>query len=146
MPSGFPYFLQFKPEFCNMELMIWAIVSSRSCFCWLYRVSPSLAAKTINQSDFSIDHLVMSMYRVVSCGVRRGCLLWPVCCFDKTLLIFVLLHFVLQGQTCLSLQISLDFLLLHSNPLRWKRHHFFDASSRRSFRSSQNHLALVVRA
>ena len=25
----------------------WAIVSSRSCFCWLYRASPSLAAKTI---------------------------------------------------------------------------------------------------
>ena len=25
----------------------WAIVSSRSCFCWLYRASPSSAAKTI---------------------------------------------------------------------------------------------------
>ena len=28
--------------------MIWAtVVSSRSCFCWLYRASPSLAAKNI---------------------------------------------------------------------------------------------------
>ena len=27
--------------------MIWAIVSSWSCFCWLYRVSPSLAAKNV---------------------------------------------------------------------------------------------------
>ena len=27
--------------------MIWAAVSSRSCFCWLYRASPSLAAKNI---------------------------------------------------------------------------------------------------
>ena len=27
--------------------MIWAIVSSRSCFCWLYRASLSLAAKNI---------------------------------------------------------------------------------------------------
>ena len=27
--------------------MIWATVSSPSCFCWLYRVSPSLAAKNI---------------------------------------------------------------------------------------------------
>ena len=27
--------------------MIWATVISRSCFCWLYRVSPSLAAKNI---------------------------------------------------------------------------------------------------
>ena len=27
--------------------MIWATVSSRSCFCWLYRASPSLPAKNI---------------------------------------------------------------------------------------------------
>ena len=27
--------------------MMWATVSSRSCFCWLYRASPSLAAKNI---------------------------------------------------------------------------------------------------
>ena len=25
--------------------MVWATVSSRSCFCWLYRASPSLAAR-----------------------------------------------------------------------------------------------------
>ena len=43
----FPYFLQFKPEFCVKELIIWAIVSSRSYFFWLYRASPSLAAKNI---------------------------------------------------------------------------------------------------
>ena len=35
----------------------------------------------------------------------------------KTLLAFALLHFVLQGQICMLLQISLDFLLLHSSPL-----------------------------
>ena len=33
--SGFPYFLQLKPEFCNNELMIWATVSSRSCVFFL---------------------------------------------------------------------------------------------------------------
>ena len=27
--------------------MIWATISSQSCFCWLYRASPSLAAKHI---------------------------------------------------------------------------------------------------
>ena len=37
----FPHFPQFKPEFFNKEFMIWATVSSRSCFCWLYRASPS---------------------------------------------------------------------------------------------------------
>ena len=35
-----------------------------------------------------------------------------------------LLYFVLQGQTCLLLHVSLDFLFLHSNPLLWKRHVF----------------------
>ena len=34
-------------EFGNKEFMIWATVSFWSCFCWLYRVSPSLAAKNI---------------------------------------------------------------------------------------------------
>ena len=34
----------------------------------------------------------------------------------KTLLAFALLHFVLQGQTCLLLQVSLDYLLVHSSP------------------------------
>ena len=41
---NFFYILQFKPEFCN-EFMIWATVSSKFCFCWLYRASPFLAAK-----------------------------------------------------------------------------------------------------
>ena len=34
----------------------------------------------------------------------------------KTLLAFGMLHFVLQGQTCLLLQVFIGFLLLHSNP------------------------------
>ena len=38
--SGFAYFLQFKSEFGNKKFMIWATVSSWSCFCWLYRASP----------------------------------------------------------------------------------------------------------
>ena len=45
--SGFPYFLQFKSEFCNKEFMILAIVRSQSCFCWLYWASPTLTAKNI---------------------------------------------------------------------------------------------------
>ena len=38
------------PTFFNLSLnlaIIWATVSSGSCFCWLYRPSPSLAAKNI---------------------------------------------------------------------------------------------------
>ena len=41
--------------------------------------------KEYNQSDFSIDHLVMSMCRVISCVVGKGYLLWPVCFLDKTI-------------------------------------------------------------
>ena len=33
--GGFPYFLQIKSEFGNTDFIIWAIVSSQSCFCWL---------------------------------------------------------------------------------------------------------------
>ena len=123
LPSpGFPYFLQFKSEFGNKEFMIWVTVSSWSWFCWLYRASPSLAAKNIINL-ISIDHLVMSMCTVFSC-VGRGCLLWPVRSLGKTLLAFALLRLVLQGQTWLLLQVSLDFLLLHSSPLWWRGHLF----------------------
>ena len=43
-------------------------------------------------------------------------------CYDQCILLakllaFSLLHFVLQGQISLLLQVSLDFLLLHSSPL-----------------------------
>ena len=62
--------------------MIWATVSSWSCFCWLYRASP-FGCKEYNQSDFGVYHLVMSMCRVFSCVVGRGCLLWPVCFLVK---------------------------------------------------------------
>ena len=54
----------------------------------------------------------MSMCRIFSCVVGRGCLLWPVCSLGKTLLAFTLLHSVPQGQICLLLQVCLDFLLL----------------------------------
>ena len=63
----------------------------------------------------------MSMCRVFSCVVGKGCLLWPACSFVRTLLAFALLHFV-QGQTCLLFWLSLDFLLLHFNVLWWKGH------------------------
>ena len=104
--------------------MIWATVSCWSCFCWLYGAYPSSAANNIIYLIFSIDHLLISMCRVISCVVGRGRFLWPVCSLGKTLLAFTLLHFVLQGQICLLLQVSLDFLLLHSSSLWWKGHLF----------------------
>ena len=94
--------------------MIWATASSWSCFCWLYRASPSLAAKNIINL---ISVLTMFMCRDFSCVVERGCLLWPVHSLGKTLLAFALLHSVFQGQISLLLQVFLDFLLLYSSSL-----------------------------
>ena len=51
----------------------------------------------------------MSMCRVFSFVVGRECLLWPVCSLGKTLLAFVLLHSVLQGQICLLIRYFLTF-------------------------------------
>ena len=81
--------------------------------------------KEYTQSDSGINHLVMSMCRVISFVVGRGCLLWPGHSPGTTLFTFALLHFVFQGQICLLLQVSLDFLLLHSSPLWWKGHLFW---------------------
>ena len=114
--SGFLHFLQFQSEFGNKEFMIRATVSSWSCFCWLYRASPSLAAKIYDQSDFCMDHLWCS-YVAFSCVVGEGCLLWPVRSLGKTVLPFPLLNFVLQGKISPLLHKSLDFVLLHSSPL-----------------------------
>ena len=67
----------------------------------------------------------MSMCRVFSCVVGRGCLLWPVHFLGKTLLVFYLLHSIFQSQICLLLQVFLDFVLLHSSSLYWKGHCFW---------------------
>ena len=47
MVYWFSILFQYKSEFGNKEFMVWTTVSSQSCFCWLYRTSPSLAAKNI---------------------------------------------------------------------------------------------------
>ena len=100
--------------------MIWATVCSQSCFCWLYRASPSLAAKNVINLISVLTIWWCPRAECLLCCMEEG-----VCydqCVSKTLLAFVLLHFVPQGQICLLLQVSLDFLLLHSSFLQWKEH------------------------
>ena len=72
--------------------------------------------KEYNQSDFSIDHLVMSMCRVFSCVVGKGCLLCPVRSFGKTLLALPCFILYSEGQICLLLQVMAP----HSGTLAWR--------------------------
>ena len=102
--------------------MIWATVSSWFRFCWLYRASPSSTSK--NKINLTSVLTIWWCPCVISCVVVRGCLLWPGSSIGKTLLAFPLLHFVIQGQTSLLLHLSLDVLLLISNPLWWEGHLF----------------------
>ena len=99
--------------------MIWATVSSQSCFRWLYRASPSSATKNVIN--------LISVLTIWWCSyVESSLVLWEEgVCYDQCILLvkllaFALLHFVLQGQICLLLHVSHDFLLLHSSPL-WRK-------------------------
>ena len=127
--SGFPHFLQFQSEFGNKKFMIWGTVSSQSCFCWLYRVSPSLAAKNIINLI-----LVLTIWWcpcvVFSRVVGRGCLLWPVCSLGITLLAFAnILYFATSFYTPrpnLPVTPGISWLpTFDSSPLLWKGHLFW---------------------
>ena len=104
--------------------MIWATVSSRSCFCWLYRASPSMPAKNIINLILVLTiwwcPCVESSFVLLEEGVY-----YDQCVLLEKLLAFALLLSVLQDQTCLLFQVCLDFLLLHSSPLWWKGHLFW---------------------
>ena len=94
-----------------------------SCFYWLYRASPSLAAKNIINLILVLTIWWCPCIESSLVLLEEG--IWPVHSLGKTLLAFALLHFVLQGQIRLLLQVSLDFLFLHSTPLWWKGHLFW---------------------
>ena len=74
---------------CSLNLAIrnsWSEPQSALglCFPWLYRASPSLAAKNIINL-ISVLMIWWCPCVVFSCVVRRGCLLWPMCSLGKTL-------------------------------------------------------------
>ena len=95
--------------------MIRATVSLRSCFCWLYRASSFSAAKNIISL---ILVLTIWWYHLLCCW-KRVFAMSSVFSWQNAISL-CLFHFVLQGQTCLLFQVSLDFLLSHSSPLWWK--------------------------
>ena len=80
MVKWFSLVLQFKSEFGNKEFMIWAIVSSWSCFCWLHRAFPSLAGYT--ETDISVLVGYIFLFILVNgdqpiCGCSVANSLWP---------------------------------------------------------------------
>ena len=85
--SGFPYFLQFKSQFCHKNFMIWATVSSCSHFCWLYRTSPCLTAKNISN-----PLLVLDIWWC-PCAEMSLVLLEEGVCYDQCVLLAKLLAF-----------------------------------------------------
>ena len=120
----FPNFLQFQSEFGNKEFMISATVSSQSYFCWLYRASPSLAAKNI-----------ISLISVLT--------IWWCPCVESSLVLLeegVCLASACSWQNSIShcpasfctpkpnlpvIPGVFKFLLLHSSPLLWNRYAFW---------------------
>ena len=68
-------------EFCNKELLIWAIVNSKSCFCWLYRASPPLPVKNIINP--------ISVLTIWWCPCVESCLvlLEEGVCYDRCVLL-----------------------------------------------------------
>ena len=102
--------------------MIWATISSWSCFCWLYRASPPSVAKNV------INLILILTIWSCPCVESSLVLLKVSVCYDKCVLLaklllaFALLHFVLQGQICLLLQVFLDFLRRPTRPSRANIH------------------------
>ena len=109
-----PYFTYFT--FGNKEFMIWATVGSQSCFCWLYRASPSLAAKNI------INLILVLIIWWYPCVESFLVLLVESVYYDPCVLLTKLCQplscFILYFKAKLaSYSMYLDFLLFHSSPL-----------------------------
>ena len=79
--SGFAYFLQYKSEFYNKDFVIWTIVSFQCYFCWLYRASPTSAAKNI------INLILVLTIQWFSCVESSLVLLEEDVCYDQCVLL-----------------------------------------------------------
>ena len=101
--------------------MIWATVTPQGLFLFFLFVCFVLFCFFADSIDFL--HLQLNIINLISywpsgnvhvlnclCAVGRRYLLWPVHALGRTLWAFALLQSVIQGQTCLLLQVSLDFL------------------------------------
>ena len=120
--------------------MIWATVSSQYCFCWLYRASPSLAAKNI------INLISVLTIWWCPCVESSLVLLEEGVCYDQCILLVELYWplpcFILYSKAkfaCYSRCFLTSYFFIQS-PIM-KRTSSLSVTSRRSCRSSQNHSA-----
>ena len=129
--TGFPYIFQFRPEFGNKEFMSWATVSSRSCFCWLCRASPSSAAKNI------INLISVLTIWWCTCVESSLVLLEEGVCYDQCVLLTNSVSFC-PASFCTprpNLPVTLGISWFHTFAFQssmMKRTSFFGISSRRS--------------
>ena len=120
--------------------MIWATVSSQPCFCWLYRASPSLAAKNI------ISLILVLAIWWCSCVESSLVLLKESVCYDQYILLAKLLAFalfILYSKANLPITSSISWLptFTFQSPMM-ERISFFVVSSRRSWSNTRQSIAI----
>ena len=112
----FPYFLQFKSKL--------ATVRSQSCYCWLYRGSPSLTAKDII-SLISVLTIWWCPYVKSSLVLLEEGVYYDQCVFLANLCLpFPCFILYSKAKICPLLQVSLDFYFCNHS-LMMKRTSFF---------------------
>ena len=123
--------------------MIWATVSSQSCFCWLYRASPSLAAKNI------INLISLLTIWWCPCVESSLVLLEEGVCYDQCVLLAKLYepftYFILYSKAKFACY-SRDFLTFYfCIPLPYNEKDIFwgGVCSKRSCRPSSDQIRLT---
>ena len=85
---------------------------------YVLKMKPIVFAFFNSLTELTITELrIIDSEALLLAQLVKSCLPMQETQDDKTLLAFVLFHFVLQGHICVLFQIVLDFLFLHSNPL-----------------------------
>ena len=100
--------------------MIWATVSSRSCFCWLYRASPSSATKNIINLILVLT-IQSCPYRVVLCVVGKECAMTSGFSWQNSVRLCPASFCTPRPNLPVTPGISWH-LTFHSSPLEWKGH------------------------
>ena len=112
--------------------MIWATVSSQSCFCWLCRDSPSLAAK--NRINLI---LVLTIRWCLLCCWKRVFTMTSAFSWQNSISLCPVSFCALRPDLPVTPGISWLPSFAFQSPMM-KRTSIFGVSSRRSCRSSQN--------